>query len=228
MPTKLSLLPPSGLAMASLPAGGALAFNLLIYWALRPILAVQWRFLPALRAAPASNAHAPHATFGITGAGGGADRDRRGDAVDLGRGQMHVERAEILLEPGNLFGARDRDDVWCLRQQPCELQLRRSAAFFLGDDLEAFDESTVLGEIVAHEAGMPAAGVTGVEMGEVGDDPGQQTAPERDIGDAEVAGQLARLGRFLAVKQRELALHRGNRVGRMGAPDALGPRLAHA
>jgi hypothetical protein len=177
--------------MASLPAGCALAFNLLICWALRPILAAQSRFLPALREAPASNVHAPHAAFGITGASGGADRDRRGDAVDIGRGQMHVERTEILLEPGNLLGAWDRDDVGSLRRQPGDRQLRRSAAFFLGDDLEAFDESTVLGEIVAHEARVATAGVAGVEMGEIGDDPGQQTAPERgvgDIGDAEVTG----------------------------------------
>src|ERR1700730_8815269 len=143
MPTKLSLLPPSGLAMASLPAGCAVAFNLLIYWALRPILAVQWRLLPALREAPASNVHAPHATFGITGAGGGADRDRRGDAVDLGRGQMHVERAEILLEPGNLLGARDRDNVGSLRQQPGQSELRRGAALVLGDRFKALDEGAV-------------------------------------------------------------------------------------
>ena len=35
----------------------------------------------------------------------------------------------------------------------------------------------------------------------------------------------ARLGRILAVEQREFALHRGDRVGRMGAPDALRPRF---
>src|ERR1700751_2862663 len=105
MPTNFSLLPPSGLAMASLPAGCALAFNLLICWVLLPILAVQSRFLPALREAPASNVHAPHAAFGIAGAGSRADRDRRGDAVDVGRGQPHARSAQILFEPGNLLGA---------------------------------------------------------------------------------------------------------------------------
>src|ERR1700730_10793795 len=118
MPTKFSLLPPSGLAMASLPAGCALAFNLLICWVLLPILAVQSRFLPALREAPPSDVHTPHAAFGIAGAGGGADRDQGGDAVELGWGQSDIERAKILLEAGDPLCARDRDDVRPLREQP--------------------------------------------------------------------------------------------------------------
>src|SRR3984893_2802354 len=231
MPTKFSLLPPSGLAMASLPAGCALAFNLLICWVLLPILAVQSRFLPALREAPASNVHAAHPALGIAGAGGGADRDRRGDAVDLGRGRMHVERAEILLEPGNLVGAGDRDNVGSLRQQPGQSELRRGAALVLGDRFKALDEGAVLGEIITHKAGMPAAGVARVEMGEIGNGPGEQAAAERGIGDksdAEIAGQPARLGRLLAVEQREFALHGGDRVDRVASADALRPGFAEA
>ncbi len=116
-----------------------------------------------------------------------------------------------------------------MRQQPGERELRRSAAFFLSDGLEAFDESAVFDEIVAHEAWVATAGVARVEMGEIGNGAGEQAAAERSIGekgDAEVTGQLARLGRLLAVEQREFALYRGERVGGMGPADALGPRLA--
>src|SRR3984893_8908411 len=224
MPTKLSLLPPSGLAMASLPAGCALAFNLLIYWALRPILAVQWRFLPALREAPASNVHAPHATFGIAGAGGGADPDRRRDAGDLGRGHARLERAEILFEPCDPLGAGDRDDVGPLRQEPSQGELRRGATLVLGDRFKALDEGASLGKFVPREGGRPAARVARVEVGEIGNGPGEQAAAERGIGDksdAEIAGQVARLGRLLAVEQREFALHGGDRVDRVASADAL-------
>src|SRR6266851_4453265 len=41
-----------------------------------------------------------------------------------------------------------------------------------------------------------------------------------------IAGRRARLIRHLAVEQREFALHRGDRVHRMGALDALGACLA--
>ena len=45
-------------------------------------------------------------------------------------------------------------------------------------------------------------------------------------GNAEIASHGACLVRHLAIKQREFALDRGDRVNRMAAPDALGPRLA--
>ena len=44
-------------------------------------------------AARASDVHSPHPTLGVAGAGGAADRDRRRDAVDFGRGQMDPHRA---------------------------------------------------------------------------------------------------------------------------------------
>ena len=142
---------------------------------------------------------------------------------------MNAHCAEIFLQPLDALGAGDRDHIGTLRQEPSQRELRRGAALLLGDRLDAFDEGAVLGEISAHEARVATAGVAGVEMGEIGNGSGEQAAAERSIsekGDAEVAGQLARLGRLLAVEQREFALHRGDRVDRMAAPDALGPRLA--
>jgi hypothetical protein len=55
-------------------------------------------------------------------------------------------------------------------------------------------------------------------VGEIGDDAGQQAAPERGVGDkgnAEIARRLARFRRLLPIQQRELALHRRDRVHRV-------------
>ena len=84
-------------------------------------------------------------------------------------------------------------------------------------------------KILALEARVAGARVARGEVGEIGDDPGQQAAAERRVGDkrdAEILDRLARLGRLLAIEQREFALHRGDRVDRMGPPEPLRPRLA--
>ena len=78
---------------------------------------------------------------------------------------------------------------------------------------------------------MPGARVALGQIGEIGDVPGQQTAAERrvgDKGDAEITRQLAGLSRLFPVEQRELALHSGDRVRRMGPPDPLRPCLAQS
>src|SRR5579885_2592691 len=178
-----------------------------------------------------SDEHALHAAGGIAGAGGGAHRDRLADLRRLVGAQRYVERAEIFLQPLDALGAGDRDHVVALRQQPGEAELGDGAALVGGDRLDALDQGAVPGEVLALETGMPPARIAGREVGEIRNHAGQQAAPERgvgDKGDAELPRHRPRRLADLAVKQRILALHRGERMRRMGAADALGRRLAQA
>src|SRR5579871_2759854 len=178
-----------------------------------------------------SDEHALHAAGGIAGAGGGAHRDRLADLRRLVGAQRNVERAEIFLQPLDALGAGDRDHVVALRQQPGEAELGDGAALVGGDRLDALDQGAVPGEVLALETGMPPARIAGREVGEIRNHAGQQAAPERgvgDKGDAELPRHRPRRLADLAVKQRILALHRGERMRRMGAADALGRRLAQA
>ena len=86
---------------------------------------------------------------------------------------MHAHRAEIFLQPFDALGARYRDHVGTLRQQPGETELRGGAAFFLGDCFDALHQVAVLGEIVAHEPGVPATRVALGQISEIGDVAGQ-------------------------------------------------------
>src|SRR5438874_9097735 len=170
-----------------------------------------------------------HAAFGVAGAGGGANRDHFRDGFGLLGSQPHLQCAEIFLQPLDPLRARDRDDVGALRQEPGKAELRDGAALVGGDRLDAFDERAVLLKIVAGEARVTGAGVALGEVGEIRHDAGEQAAPQGRVGDkghAEIARRLARFLRLLAVEQRIFALHGGDRVYRMGAPDALGVRLA--
>src|SRR5438270_8237201 len=92
---------------------------------------------------------------------------------------------------------------------PCaNSQARQSCAgvqpFSWGDCFDALHQLAVLGEIVAHEPGVTAARVTLGQISEIGDVAGQEAAAERgvgDKGDAEVARELAGLGRLLPIKE---------------------------
>ena len=85
--------------------------------------------------------------------------------MDIGRGQIESEGTEILREPVDALGARDRDHVGALRQHPGEDELRRSAAFFVGNRLDGLHELAVLREILGCEAGMAPAGVARSQVG---------------------------------------------------------------
>src|SRR6185437_11750595 len=86
-------------------------------------------------------------------------------------------------------------------------------------------------EVLALEARVPAARVAGREIVEIRYHSGQEAAPQRRIGDerdAEVPRRGPRLLADLAIEQRVFALHRRDRVGRMGLADAFGRRLAES
>jgi NAD(P)-dependent dehydrogenase (short-subunit alcohol dehydrogenase family) len=59
---------------------------------------------------------AAHLRFRVARAGGGAGRDRYRDAREVVRAQLHLERAEIFLEPREPLGAGNRDHVRALCQ----------------------------------------------------------------------------------------------------------------
>src|SRR5438477_282074 len=77
-----------------------------------------------------------HAAFGIAGAGGGANRDHFRDRFGLLGSQPHLQCAEIFLQPLDPLGARDRDDVGALRQEPGKAELRDGAALVGRDVLD--------------------------------------------------------------------------------------------
>src|SRR5207237_7421556 len=161
-----------------------------------------------------------HAAFGVAGAGGGADRDHFRDRFGLLGREAHLQCAEIFLQPLDPLGSRDRDHVGALRQEPGKAELRDGAALVGGDRLDPLDQGAVLLKIVTREARVAGAGVALGEVGEIRHNAGEQAAAQGRIGDkrdAEIAGGLARFLRLLAVEQRIFALHRGDRVYRMGA-----------
>lgn len=70
------------------------------------------------------------------------------DFVLLLLGQLDLERINILLEPTQVGGARNWNDVVSLSHQPCEGQLRRRGILLLGDRGDLIDECEVLGEVL--------------------------------------------------------------------------------
>lgn len=63
--------------------------------------------------------------------------EKRPNLLLLGVAQHHIQRAPVILQVLNLPGARDREDILALLQQPRERQLRQAAALPLGEGAEA-------------------------------------------------------------------------------------------
>jgi hypothetical protein len=83
---------------------------------------------------------------------------------EVGRGRLHVDRAEVLLEVGPALGAGDRDDVVATGEHPGQRQLRRGHVLRRGELSDGTDEFEVAVEVVALEARGPPAPVVGVEV----------------------------------------------------------------
>ena len=143
--------------------------------------------------------------------------------------RLTAERADVLLHAVEPARAGDGHHVLPLRQQPGEAELRGRAALLRGDRLDLRNQRAVLREVLLLEARM--RGAPPVDLREVGDRAGQEAAAERRIGDeadAERPRDGARRLGLLAVQQRVLGLHRGDRVRRMGAADGLRRGLGQA
>ncbi len=61
------------------------------------------------------------------------------DLVEVLWGQLDIDGGEILLEPRELRGARDRHDPRLLSQQPGERDLRRGRLLGGGDPVQQID-----------------------------------------------------------------------------------------
>src|SRR5690349_18128273 len=93
-----------------------------------------------------------HSALVVALARRGARRQNLIEALEVGVGQLHVHRADILVEILDVLGAGDRNDVIALREHPGESELRGGAALLLGHRFDLADELDVLLEILALEA----------------------------------------------------------------------------
>src|SRR2546427_9607694 len=112
------------------------------------------------------NMDALHLRFRISRAGGGAGRNRGGDALRITRVETHAERLHVLLEPLAPLAAGGREDVLPLRQEAGEGQLGRWTALLFRDRLDPIHELEVLREVGLLEARMIAPPVVGRDVAE--------------------------------------------------------------
>src|SRR4051794_35844911 len=119
--------------------------------------------------------------------------------------QLDVARRPVLLEVGDALRAWDRHDVVALRQDPGERELPGGDALLLGELADLRREALVALEVVTGEARVVAAEVTLVELVGVREPSGEESAPDRRVGDQadpEVAQRRQDLGLHVARPQR--------------------------
>ena len=80
-----------------------------------------------VRRARILDVHALHAARRIARPGCRPGRERSREHLHVGRGQLDIERPQVLVDPRALLGAGDGDDVLALRQQPRQRELRGRA-----------------------------------------------------------------------------------------------------
>src|SRR5579862_2680738 len=73
------------------------------------------------------------------------------DAREVALGELHLRRADVLLEIGAALGAWNRRHVVALRQHPCERELTRRDVFFLCDRGDAIDHLQIRRHIVGRK-----------------------------------------------------------------------------
>src|SRR5688572_27482062 len=75
------------------------------------------------------------------------------DLLQVGGGQLNLERVDVLLEVLAPLGPEERNDVVTLRQHPCQRELGWAAPLPFRDRLDLLDQLQVLPEVVALEPG---------------------------------------------------------------------------
>src|SRR3954447_24872641 len=93
-----------------------------------------------------------HLALVVAGAGGRAGRHRALDALEVGGGELDVERAERLAQALARARADERDDVVAPRADPRDRDLRDRHAGALGDLAQRLDELEVAVQVLAGEA----------------------------------------------------------------------------
>ena len=90
-----------------------------------------------------------HECFRIARSDSGAERRRFLNATQLIVAQFNLDRLRVLFEPFTPFCSRNRHDVFALREQPCESQLRWRAILLRGDFFGLFNKSQIAFKILA-------------------------------------------------------------------------------
>ena len=121
-----------------------------------------------------------HAAGGIARTRCRALRNRRRNALDLGRGELDVRGTGIFIEAANVARTGNGDDVGALRQQPGERQLGERAPLCGGDGLDAADKLAIVVEVFGLEAGMLRA--PAIDIRELSDGTGEKPAAEGRVG----------------------------------------------
>src|SRR5437899_8356521 len=118
-----------------------------------------------------------------------------------------MQCAEVLVQPLDVAGSRNGDDIGTLRQQPGERELGWRAAFLRGHGFDLCHQIPVAGEVLALEARVGGSSLTDVRQALNGT--GEEAAAERRIGDktdAELPRGLPRLLRLRPVEERVFRL----------------------
>src|SRR5439155_26458349 len=128
--------------------------------------------------------------FRITRTGGDIFRCYLVDPFEIIRIQEHIERVHIFAQIFSPLRSWNWDDVFALRQDPGESELRWSATFFPRDLAHLTNEIQIALKIFSLKPRRGPPIVALCQVFEVFDLAGQESAPERGIGnktDAEFA-----------------------------------------
>jgi hypothetical protein len=161
----------------------------------------------------------------------GSSKSRRaGRAADrkCGVERRHFAWVERDLRSGGIrfqvrsaLGARNRNDIVALGEEPGQRELGRRAALRSRHLIQRRDQRKVPAKVVALEAGKRAAHIVLVEPIEAGDAAREEAASKRTEGhetDAEFAAGLKSAEFRIARPQRVFTLQRGNRMDAAGSP----------
>src|SRR5436189_2983207 len=146
-------------------------------------------------------------------------------------GERDLQRGKVLEQVLPPLGPEDRHDVLAPGPHPRQRELRGRALLLDRDLLDVAEQLEVLGEVLPLEPRRAPAPVVGGEVLESLDLAGEESPPERAVGD-EADAQLAARGKrpvlHVAAPQRVLALEGGDGMDPAGAPLRLGSRLRQA
>src|SRR6185369_16269742 len=147
----------------------------------------------------------------IAGTGSSARRKDLVEPLQVRIAEVHVERADIVVEIPDVLGAGDWDNFVTLSKHPRQGQLSRSATLLRRHLSDLSDELDVLLEILTLKARVVLAEITLLKVVRRFDLTGQEPAAERrisDVADAELADRWNDLILRIAAPQRQFGLDR--------------------
>src|SRR2546421_6748861 len=166
-----------------------------------------------------------HHRFRIARTGGDIFRCYFVDPFEIVRIQEHIERVHIFAQIFSPFRSRNWDDVFALRQDPGQGELRGRATFFPSDLAHLANEIQIALKIFSLKPRGSPPVVVLRQVFKAFDLAGQESATERGIGDktdAELAANTEHFLFWIARPERIFRLQRGNGMHRMRASDGIG------